>query len=72
MGMTLDEQIAGLEAFITSDAIQFKAKAQVLNTLRGLANLRRQFEDGRPDEAQVVRLILEVLGDDPASREKRS
>jgi hypothetical protein len=65
MTMTLDAQIEGLESVPTSTGEQFKAKNSVLQTLRALKDLRRQFESGNPNEGKVVRLLLEVIGERP-------
>jgi hypothetical protein len=70
--MSLDEQIVGLEAIPTADAVQFKAKASILSTLRALRTMRSQFEEGNPNEGKVVRLMLEVLGERVGPPPKRT
>lgn len=66
--MTLDQQISGLEGWITADAEQFRTKQTVLSTLRKLKAIRTQFEFQRPNEGKVVSLLLDVLGEHPPKR----
>jgi len=66
--MTLDEQIAGLESFTTTSADQFRIKNTVLDTLRSLKSLRKQFEFERPNEGKVIALLLKVIGENPPPR----
>jgi len=70
--MTLDEQIAGLEAVPTADAVQFKAKATVIHTLRQLKAMRSQFEQGTPSTDKLVHILLEILGEHPPHRQPSS
>ena len=66
--MTIDEQIAGLEAIPTANADHFRSKNTVLSTLRSLKALRRQFEFERPNEGKVVHLLLQIIGENPKPR----
>jgi hypothetical protein len=66
--MTLDEQIAGLEAFTTANADQFRIKNTILDTLRSLKSLRKQFEFEKPNEGKVIALLLKVIGENPPPR----
>jgi len=61
--LTLDKQISGLEQIATNNAEEWRAKTDILATLKKLVAIRdTALTSGKPNADRMANMIVDVLG----------